>query len=156
MVALAAVLVAISVARVRALHTFDLARDERRYAVIAEAIASRIPVRSAFVAMQHTGSLHYYLDRPVLRWEWLAPNELDAALDHLRAKGLHPYLLLDAWEDERFRQRFAGESVVGRLDWPPVIELRSPTPVRLYDPADRARYLAGVNVPTQLVFPPKR
>jgi hypothetical protein len=150
------VLVALSVTRARALHTLDLARDERRYAQMAEVLEQRVPVRSAFVCMQHSGSVHHYLARPILRWELLAPGALDGALAHLQQRGYTPYLLLDAWEEARFRERFARASPIGQLDWPPRLELRSPTPIRLYDPFDRSSYMAGATIRTELVFPPRR
>jgi hypothetical protein len=31
----------------------------------------------------------------------------------------HPvYLLLESWEEPQFKERFAGVSSIGRLDWP--------------------------------------
>jgi hypothetical protein len=151
-----AALVGVSVVRAGALHTLDLGRDERRYAQMADALSTAVPAASAFVAMQHSGSLNHYLGRPVLRWELLPPERLDAAFDYVRSKGYHPYIVLDSWEASRFRERFERTSRFGSLDWPPILELRSPTPVRLFDPADRDRYLAGANVATRLVFQPRR
>lgn len=149
-------LVVMSVVRGRTLHTLDLARDERRYVQMTDALTTFVPAASAFISMQHSGSVHHYLDRPILRWELLPPERLDSAIDYLAAKGYRPYILLDSWEAPRFRARFADASVIGRLDWPPILELRSPTPVRLFDPGDRARYVAGERIPTKLVFPPRR
>jgi hypothetical protein len=156
LIAATAALVSVSVVRARALHTFDPARDDRRYAQVARAIATSVPAASAFICMQHSGSLHHYLDRPIVRWDLLPPERLDAAIDYLQGKGYRPYILLDIWEAGRFRERFARSSSIGRLDWPPILELRSATPVRLYDPSDRARYMAGAQVRTALVFPPRR
>lgn len=156
LVAAVVALVAISVAKTRATQSLDLARDERRYALIADVLRADVPAATAFIAMQHSGSLHHYLDRPIVRWELVPPGQLDASIGYLRSKGLRPYILLDSWEAPRFRDRFSGASAIGQLDWPPVLELRSPTPVRLFDPADRARYFAGEHIPTRLVFPPKR
>jgi hypothetical protein len=149
-------LAGVSIVRAQTLHTFDLARDERRYAQMADALTTHVPTRSAFVAMQHSGSVHYYLDRPILRWELVPPERLEAALAYVRARGYRPYILLDSWEAFRFRDRFAHASPLGRLDWPPILELRSPTPVRLFDPSDRARYFGGEKIPTRLVFQPRR
>jgi hypothetical protein len=47
-----------------------------------------------------------------------------------------------------FRERFAA-SMVGRLDWPPQIEIAPQ--VRLYRPAARERYLAGETFATEYV-----
>ena len=155
LVAAVGVLVAISVARTRATHSLDLARDERRYALVADVLRTDVPAEIAFISMQHSGSLRHYLDRPIVRWELVPPDQLDASIGYLRSRGLHPYILLDSWEAERFRNRFAHTSRIGQLDWPPRLEFRSPTPVRLFDPADRERYFAGDHVATRLVFPPK-
>jgi len=156
LVAAVCALVMISAARTRATQSLDLARDERRYAVIADVLRTTVPSASAFISMQHSGSIHYYLDRPIVRWELVPPDQLDASIGYLRSRGLHPYILLDSWEAPRFRDRFAHTSTVGQLDWPPMLELRSPTPVRLFDPTDRDKYFAGAHVPTRLVFPPRR
>ena len=78
----------------------------------------------------------------------LDPAWLDRALAFARAKGLEPYLLLDSAEEPAFRARFAA-SAVGRLDWPPQIEIAPQ--VRLYQPAARARYLAGETIATEYV-----
>jgi hypothetical protein len=155
LVASTAVLLTISVARIRASQSLELARDERRYALMTDILREAVPAASAFISLQHSGSIHHYLDRPIVRWELVPPDRLDASIEYLRAKGYHPYILLDSWEAPRFRDRFAHASPIGHLDWPPVLELRSPTPVRLFDPADRARYFAGTRIPTRLVFPPR-
>jgi hypothetical protein len=156
LIAATGALAAISVARTRSTQGLELARDERRYAVMTDVLRDAVPSASAFISMQHSGSVHHYLDRPIVRWELLPPDRLDVSIAYLRAKGYHPYILLDAWEAPRFRERFAAASPIGQLDWPPVLELRSPTPVRLFDPADRARYFAGTHISTRLVFPPRR
>ena len=38
--------------------------------------------------------------------------------------------------------------MLGRLDWPPLVERSRPIRVRVYDPLDRERYLAGDGVLT--------
>jgi hypothetical protein len=48
-----------------------------------------------------------------------------------------------------FRARFRGASEAGGLDWPPRFDLNRQ--VRIFDPADRARYLAGEGYPTENV-----
>ena len=123
---------------------------------MTDILRDAVPAASAFISLQHSGSVHHYLNRPIVRWELVPPDRLDASIEYLRAKGYHPYIVLDSWEAPRFRDRFAQASAIGQLDWPPVLELRSPTPVRLFDPADRARYFAGTHIPTRLVFPPRR
>ena len=60
--------------------------------------------------------------------------------------------------DTDFRRQFDRSSAFGRLDWPPVAERRDPVRVRIYDPADRARFLAGEGIVTgdiQLLAKPR-
>lgn len=55
------------------------------------------------------------------------------------AARLVPSVPLEGWEETRFREGFERGSELGRLDWPPVLEIRSSLRVRVYDPRDRAR-----------------
>ena len=82
-------------------------------------------------------------------WESLDPAWLDRAITWLRSKGQQPYLLFERREEPEFRARFREQSEIGALDWPPRFDLRRQ--VRIYDPADRARYLAGESYATENV-----
>jgi hypothetical protein len=82
-------------------------------------------------------------------WESLDPAWLDRALTWLRSQGLQPYLLLERREEQEFRARFRNDSEVGRLDWPPRFDYNRQ--VRIYDPLDRARFLAGEAYATENV-----
>lgn len=115
---------------------FRLQQREQHYIVVGHDLARTTPPNAIFISMQESGSLRLYARRWTLRWDWLSPEDLDEALAALHARGLHPYLLLEDWEEPEFRKRFAGTSVFGRLDWPPSREWTNPT-VRLYDPEAR-------------------
>ena len=73
--------------------------------------------------MMHSGSLRHYSDRLTLRWDMLAPDWLDRSLPWLRAEGYVPFLVLETWEEPQFRDRFAGHSAIGALDWDPIASL---------------------------------
>jgi hypothetical protein len=111
---------------------------ERRYAVIGEAIAQRLPADAVILAWQHSGSVRYYAGREIVRYDLVPPQRLDRLMKRLRRLGYHPYLLLDDWEVPEFKQRFESRSVLGALDWPPAIELDY-VRVRVWDLTDRAR-----------------
>ncbi len=117
---------------------FTLHRQEQHYVSVGRDLAGHTPPNAIFLSMQESGSLRLYAHRWTLRWDWLPPTRLDDALQVLRAQGLHPYFLLESWEEPEFRKRFANESVFGRLDWAPARQWAAPT-VRLYDPADRGK-----------------
>ena len=93
--------------------------------------------------------MRFHADREIVMWESLDPAWLDRALTWLRSKGLQPYLLFERREEPEFRARFRGQSEVGGLDWPPRFDLNRQ--VRIYDPADRARFLAGETYATENV-----
>jgi hypothetical protein len=82
------------------------------------------------------------------------PAWLDRAVGWLAAQGRAPYLLLERREEADFRDRFRGHAEIGGLDWPPRFNLGGQA--RIYDPFDRARYLAGEAYPTESTGPPRR
>ena len=98
-----------------------------------------MPGNAVFLAMQHSGSLRYYTGRLTVRYDVLPPGSLDEALGLLRARGFHPYFLLERWEEPAFRERFAKTSAAGRIDWPPARVWPTAMTVALYDPADQSR-----------------
>jgi hypothetical protein len=111
---------------------------ERRYEVIGDAIARRLPANAVILAMQHSGSVRYYAGREIVRWDQIPEHRLDRLMKRLRRLGRPAYLLLDDWEVPEFKQRFENRSVLGALDWPPVLELDH-VHVRVWDLTDRAR-----------------
>jgi hypothetical protein len=137
-------------------HVFDLQRLERRYPETGHAVRTRIPEPAVLLAAQQSGSLRFYAGRATVRWDLLAPDALEALVTTLTERGFRPYLVVEAPEERVFRERFAATSPLGRLDWPPLLDVRSAVAVRVYDPRDRARYVAGERVDTELVWPAAR
>jgi hypothetical protein len=104
-------------ARGRSLGAFMAAPSEQRYVDVAE-FARRLEPDAVFATMQHSGSLHYYTARPILRWDWTEPAEIDRAMDALRAAGHAVYVVLEEWEEPAFRSRFAGTRTLSSLGRP--------------------------------------
>ena len=123
---------------------------EYKYELIGEHIARRLPERAVFLAMQHSGGIRYYSDRPIVRYDRIRRFRLDRVVDQLRRLGYRPYLVLEPWEEPVFRRRFAGASEFGSLDWPPAVELEF-AGVRIYDLADRSRAASGEEVSTEIL-----
>lgn len=144
LVTLASVLFFIREARDR--NVFALQRLEGRYQRAGLYIDSKLPSRAVIITSWESGSARYYGHRNTLVWDALDPAWLDRALAFLRMRGHEPYLLFERWEEPLFRQRFAG-SAIGRLDWPPAVEIAGQ--VRLYRPDDRERYLNGAGSATE-------
>jgi hypothetical protein len=139
MTVLAAVTLFIVVAHLRYVerwHVLSTKDFERRYFVVAQYARGTFPANAVFITLQHSGSIRYYADRKTLRYDWIPPQSLDEAITQVAQLGLKPYILLEDWEEPRFRARFGDYSSVGRLDWPPTVALRREG-IRIYDPAER-------------------
>jgi hypothetical protein len=148
-VPIAAVLLAILGTRTAGQRqAFELQRLEGRYRDAATAVADRLPGNAVLFTVWQSGSVRFHADREVVMWDSLDPAWLDRAVTWLASRGLHPYFLFERREEQEFRARFGGHSEFGALDWPPRLDMNRL--VRIYDPADRARYLAGEKYSTDI------
>jgi dolichyl-phosphate-mannose-protein mannosyltransferase len=125
------------------LHVFNIQTAEHRYVAVGEHVATTLPSNAIVLTVIQSGSVRLYGRRPTLRWDLLPPDRLDQTLDGLRSAGYTPYLLLESWEDDLFRERFAKTSAVGNLDWPSTLEYYGPVSVRVLCPGDRHASLRG-------------
>ena len=124
---------------------------ERRYVDVGRYIDVTLPSNGVFIAGVHAGSIRYYSGRLTLNYDRLQPRWLDDAVAALRSRGLHPFIAVEADEERLFRERFGETNALGRLDWPAIAERREPIYVRIYDPADRARFQRGERIETGVI-----
>jgi hypothetical protein len=82
-------------------------------------------------------------------WDTLPPGSLDGVIQFLRDRGHVPYLLLELDEETAFRQQFRGTSPLAELDWPPMLQVGRT--IRIYDPADRATFMADGKTRTEFI-----
>jgi hypothetical protein len=142
-----AVLLAILGIRAAAAHqAFELQRLEGRYRDAAALVGERLPDNAVLITVWQSGSIRFHADREIVMWDSLDPAWLDRAVAWLQDQGRQPYFLFERREEPEFRARFRGHSAYGALDWPPRLDLNRQ--VRIYDPGDRARFLAGETYPT--------
>lgn len=142
---------------VRAAGTHDVLAVqalEGRYRETAQLVRDRLPANAVVITEWQSGSVRFHADREVVLWESLDPVWLDRAITWLKSRGLQPYILVERREEQPFRARFRSQSDIGGLDWPPRFDLNRQ--VRIFDPADRARYLAGEAYATEQVGYPRR
>jgi hypothetical protein len=125
---------------------FELQRLEGRYRDTAQVVSDRLPANAVLITVWQSGSVRFHADREAVMWDSMEPAWLDRAVTWLSSRGLQPYFLLERREEGEFRSRFRGHSEFGALDWPPRIDLNRQ--VRIYDPGDRARFVAGEKYPT--------
>ncbi len=126
---------------------------DRRYASVGAFIARELPSNAIILTVMHSGSARYYSGRMTLRWDWIAPEWLDPALDFLRTSGYRPYLLVEDWERSHFQSRFAGYSSLAALDWQPVAVYGSVSRSMLYDPEGRTLDASAVSASPKLMTP---
>ena len=109
---------------------------ERRYATIAQLVASNTEPDAMIMASIHAGSLRYYAGRATLRFDILDGDWLDRAASWLDARGRHPYIVIEDWEMDAFRKRFAQKNRLGDLRLAPALvyeAYRIPGTVYLFD-----------------------
>ncbi len=101
----------------RARGAFEIRLQEARYPRAGTFVRDELPPTAFVLAAQHSGSVRYYSSRPTLRWDMLAPGQLDRVVATLRADGFEPFVVVDGGEDEEFRRRFgdAGQQAVRGL-----------------------------------------
>jgi hypothetical protein len=134
-------------------EAFGLAAFERRYLTTGEYVRSALPADAAIITIQESGSVRHYAGRSAVLWDALEPGRLDAVVADLQSRGRPPFLVLEDAEEPVFRERFTGQAF-GSLDWPPRAIIETRVVVRVYDPADRARFRSGERVTTQTVPEP--
>lgn len=130
-------------------QAYQLQRMEGRYRHSGEIVRDRLPQNAVVITEWESGSIRFHGGREVVLWQSMDPAWLDRAITWLRSQGLQPYLLFERGEERPFRDRFRGQSEVGALDWPPRFDINRQ--VRIYDPADRAAFLAGESYVTEIV-----
>jgi hypothetical protein len=128
-------------------QAFQLQPMEGRYRQAAELVRDRLPANAVLITVWESGGMRFHAGREIVMWDSLDPAWLDRSITWLKSKGLQPYVLLERREEPDFRERFRDQSDLGRLDWPPRFDVNRQ--VRIFDPDDRARYLAGESYPTE-------
>jgi hypothetical protein len=120
-VALTAILVASwGAGRARGLGAFQLMHSESRYLAVADFARGR-PPGTVFMTVQHSGSLPYNAAATILRWDWIEPGELDRVLADLAERRRPVFLVLDSFEEDQFRTRFAEARTLSGLPAPALV-----------------------------------
>ena len=125
---------------------FAVGLVEQRYADVGQFVASVMPPEAVFISGAEAGSVRYYSNRLTMRFDLLSPRWLDIAVRTLRDKGYRPYILLEESEEQPFRERFEGAEQPGRARLAADGARYDPIRVRIYDPDDRPRFLAGEGI----------
>jgi hypothetical protein len=95
---------------------FQLLRSGRgdvAYRDASRRAARFAPSRSLIAAMQTSGALKYYADRPILRWDYVLPEKFAELRRRAADRGVALYALLWPFEIAEFAKHLPG-------DWQPV------------------------------------
>ena len=122
--------------------------ERRRYLDAARYTDRMLPQDAIVLAMQHSGSVRYYAGRLVMRWDVLDPAWLDRALASLHERGVPVFALLEPWEEDDFRRRFADQRALTALDT--AVARTENDDVRLYTFEPRPNHAAPADVMTQV------
>jgi len=147
LVALALAVTAHGLFVARSRETFKLADQLRRVEQVADFVRENVPEGAVILSGEQSGSMRYYTGRAILRWEAATPETLSWAIATLEDGGRPVYIVLDAWENEPFRQKLGTLPDVA-LDWPAVLEAGTSHRTRLWRVGDRARFLNGEHLST--------
>jgi hypothetical protein len=95
---------------------------EARHRLAGDMVRQATPADAVVLALQHSGSLRYYADRPTLNWDRIPPGSLDATVKALQANGHRVYALIDSDEE---RAMFDGRHGAALGGWLPGGQRRS-------------------------------
>jgi hypothetical protein len=135
-------LTAYSIFVARSFDTFKLADQLGRVSRAVDFLNATLPPGAVILSGEQSGSMRYYTRRSILRWEAATPEALTAAIAKLDPIDQPIFIVLDAWEDEPFKAKFASLPAVA-LDWPPRLEAGTSHRTRVWKLADRDRFLRG-------------
>ncbi|MDO8677100.1 MAG: hypothetical protein Q7R30_00835, partial [Acidobacteriota bacterium] len=90
----------------------------------------------------------YYTSRPIVRWDAASPEDLLRALGALQTAKRPVWFVLDAWELEPFRAKFASVPQAA-LDWPPAVTAGTTHRTSAWQLSDRERFIRGENLATE-------
>jgi hypothetical protein len=130
---------------------FTLKFLEQRYRSAGLVVRDRLPDKAVVLSVWDSGAVRFHGRKEALSWAGLDPAWLDRSVAWLDEHGRTPFILVESWEEPAFRSRFANDSDIGKLDWPPKYEIDRV--VRIFDPKDRAKYVSGQNVITEYLWP---
>ena len=103
-------------------NVFGFAAADERYAH-SVAFAQALPQRSLLISLAHSGPLHFYTGRDVLRFDALDAQAIDTAVTYFASRGTGVFFVGDRAEVELFKDRFAGSDTLRRLEAAAPIDL---------------------------------
>jgi hypothetical protein len=85
---------------------FQMHALEQRYRTAGIVVRDRLPPGAAVLTTWDSGAVRFHGRREAIVWDALDPAWLDRALAWLSQHGHQPFILVESWEEPRFRARF--------------------------------------------------
>jgi hypothetical protein len=77
----------------------------------------QLPANALIVAMQMSGALKFYTERPIVRWDLIAPDQWQLLQSRAAERGLRWFALLQAHEVEEAKKHMPGKWIeIDRMD----------------------------------------
>jgi 4-amino-4-deoxy-L-arabinose transferase-like glycosyltransferase len=92
----------------RRLGAQQIVDDQVDYTEAAQWARERLPSNALAIAMQMSGTLHYYTSIPIVRWDTLAPEDFRRILSTAEGRGYRIFALLFPFEEDKVRTRAPG------------------------------------------------
>jgi hypothetical protein len=135
----------IAVARSRG--AFSLADDHARARLAGAYLGAAVPSDTVLIAAQQSGSMRLMTGHPIVRWDLVSGEELDAAVTMMTALDREVWWVLDEAETALVRARFPSQASAA-LDWPPRMDAGTSARTMAWRIGDRAGFFGGVRIPT--------
>ena len=87
-------------------HVFSSREGSEHYEWVGRTVAAQLPSNAVVLAMQYSGSVSYYSDRSIVRYDFVEPQALPRLLAELEAQGYVLYAALHQSDEQPFRDRF--------------------------------------------------
>jgi hypothetical protein len=114
------------------LDVFKVGHGEERYSHAAQAVMAQTPRDAVLFSMLHSGSLMYYTDRIIARWDGVPSGSLVRFAKQLQAIDRRAYLVIDDLELTDF-QRTHAEEFAQLPQTTEFVLVDQPIRVRLFD-----------------------
>ena len=94
--------------QVRRLGARQIVEDQVDYTEAASWARERLPSNALAIAMQMSGTLHYYTAVPIVRWDTLPEEDVRRILSAAEGRGYRIFALLFPFEEDPVRTRTSG------------------------------------------------
>jgi 4-amino-4-deoxy-L-arabinose transferase-like glycosyltransferase len=102
---------------IRKFDVFSTSQSEQKYPASARWADKQLPGNSLIVSKQMSGALKFYTSRPIVRWDFITPENWPEVKKRAAEKGYQWYALLWPWEIGEAQKRISGKwTKMGALD----------------------------------------